>query len=235
MAHPVPDPQYAPPHPATLRQANRHYAALFLNELLPANARHVLAQVDNLRSNNSKEALTLLTELIQTQDLAHLEAAVIRPFIAALMSKSVSEKGFLKTQANKALSLLPPKWNPWAFEELCLHTQAANGVISELAIKLVGEMLEHKKDYEVDSRFLKNLSSNLNGKRAVVQKKAREILKGLKERVGEEKLEGTITSSTELLEEESTTLRRELKEKEEKAKGPSLKEFLKAKKQQPDA
>jgi hypothetical protein len=96
-------------------------------------------------------------------------------------------------------------------------------------------MLEHKKDYEVDARFLKNLSSNLNGKRAVVQKKAREILKGLKERVGEEKLEDTITSSAELLEEESTTLRRELKQKEEKAKGPSLKEFLKAKKQQPDA
>lgn len=235
MAHPVPDSQYPSPHAATLRQANRHYAALFLNELLPANAKHILAQVDNLRSNNSKEALTLLTELIHSQDLTHVPAPVIRPLLAALMSKSVSEKGFLKTQANKALAHLPAKWNPWAFEELCVHTQSPNGVISELAIKLVGEMLDHKKDYEVDSRFLKNLSSNLNGKRAVVQKKAREILKGLRDRVGEEKLEDTITSSADLLEEESTTLRRELKQKEEKPKGPSLKEFLKAKKQQPDA
>jgi hypothetical protein len=40
-----------------------------------------------------------------------------------------------------------------------------------------------------------------------------------------------ISTSTELLEEESNTLRREMKEKEEKAKGPSLKDFLKNKKQ----
>jgi len=39
-----------------------------------------------------------------------------------------------------------------------------------------------------------------------------------------------ISSSSELLEEESTTLRRELKEKEQKAKGPSFREFLKQKK-----
>jgi hypothetical protein len=84
----------------------------------------------------------------------------------------------------------------------------------------------------VDGKFLKSLSGNLNGKRAVVQKKAREILRSLKEREGEGPLEQKINSATELLEEESNTLRRELKEKEEKAKGPSLKEFLKIKKQQ---
>lgn len=57
--------------------------------------------------------------------------------VAALMVKSVSEKGFLKAQALKALGFLPLKWNEGAFEELCEQTHAANGQISELAIKLV--------------------------------------------------------------------------------------------------
>lgn len=185
MVHPVPDPQYPCPHAATLRQANRHYSALFLNELLPLNAKQVVAQVDNLRSNNSKEALTLLSEVIETQELTSLGADVIRPIVAALMGKSVSEKGFLKAQALKGVNALPRRWNEAALDELCLHTQAANGQISELAMRLVGEMLENNKEWRVDGKFLKSLSGNLNGKRAVVQKKAREILRTLKEREGE--------------------------------------------------
>jgi hypothetical protein len=78
------------------------------------------------------------------------------------------------------LSYLPKRWNEAALDELCQHTQAANGQISELAIKLVGEMLESNKNWQVDGKFLKSLSFNLNGKRSVVQKKAREILRNLK-------------------------------------------------------
>lgn len=32
------------------------------------------------------------------------------------MSKSVSEKGFLKTQAMAALNNLPKRWNEWALD-----------------------------------------------------------------------------------------------------------------------
>lgn len=94
------------------------------------NARQVVAQVDNLRSNNSKEALTLLSEVIETQELISLGADVIRPIVAALMGKSVSEKGFLKAQALKGVNALPKRWNEAALDELCQHTQAANGSIS---------------------------------------------------------------------------------------------------------
>lgn len=183
MAHSISNPQYPSIHTAALRQANRFYASLFLNELLPLNAKHIVAQVDNLRSYNSKEALTLITEVVETQkDLTTLAGDIIRPIVAALMAKSVSEKGFLKAQALKGANTLPLRWNEAALDELCQHTQAANGHISELAIRLVGEMLENNKAWQADGRFLKSLSSNLNGKRAVVQKKAREILKTLKDR-----------------------------------------------------
>lgn len=87
--------------------------------------------------------------------------------------KSVSEKGFLRSQAQKGLSFLPLQWNEGALEELCIQTQAANGQISELAIKLLAEMVQNRKTFESDGRFLKNLSINLNGKRAVLQKRAR--------------------------------------------------------------
>lgn len=75
-------------------------------------------------------------------------------------------------------------------------------------MKLVTEMITQRKDYHADDKFLKNLSENLSGKRAVVQRKAREILKDLKQRVGEEELEKQIVSCEELEEEESNTLRR---------------------------
>lgn len=68
----------------------------------------------------------------------------------------------------------------------------------------------------MDGKFLKNLSLNLNGKRAVVQKKAKEILRGLKIRTSEEHVVKIIEeNSKELLEEESNTLRKELKREEE--------------------
>lgn len=34
-------------------------------------------------------------------------------------------------------------------------------------------MIENNKEYETDSKFLKNLSGNINGKRAVLQKQAK--------------------------------------------------------------
>lgn len=80
-------------------------------------------------------------------------------------------------------------------------------------MKLVSEMVAQQKQYTADDKFLKNLSGNLNGKRAVNQRKARDILKDLKQRVGEDELEKQIMGSEELLEEESNTLRRELKHK----------------------
>lgn len=102
-----------------------------------------------------------------------MESEVIRPIVAALFVKSVSEKGFLKSLALKSISFIPKKWNPFILEELCVQTQAQNGQISELAIKIMYDMIENNKISEVDQRFLKNLSNNINGKRAVVQKKAR--------------------------------------------------------------
>jgi hypothetical protein len=86
--------------------------------------------VDNLRSNNAKEALTLLTEVIQFQDITNLPAPTIRPIVSSLFTKSNSEKGFLKAQALKAISFLSNKWNQYAIEELCQQTQNQNGQIS---------------------------------------------------------------------------------------------------------
>ena len=112
-----------------------------------------------------------------------------------MITKSVSEKNFLKSQAIRGLNHITFKWNDGALEELCNQTQSANGQISELAIKLLSEMIQHNKNYESDDKFLKNLSQNLNGKRAVLQKRAKEILNNLKQREGAEKLEMKISSS----------------------------------------
>ena len=116
MVHSIPSHQYVFSYAATLRQANKHYSTLFLKELFPLNAKQIVGQVDNLRSNNSKEALTLLTEIIEIQDLSDVSQDVIRPIVAALMAKSVSEKGFLKAQALKGANALPKRWNEGALD-----------------------------------------------------------------------------------------------------------------------
>lgn len=65
--------------------------------------------------------------------------------MAVLFTKSVSEKSFLKSQALKAINTIPTKWNQYVLDELCRQTQAQNGNISELAIKIMAEMLENNK------------------------------------------------------------------------------------------
>jgi hypothetical protein len=45
-------------------------------------------------------------------------------------------------------------------------------------------MIEQKKYSDVDSRFLKALSFNINGKRAFIQKQAKLMLVNLKKRIG---------------------------------------------------
>lgn len=93
--------------------------------------------------------------------------------MGSLLTKSVSEKGFIRNEATRGLSFIPSKWNDGALEELCLQTQSLNGQISELSIKLLAEMIQNNKAYQSDDKFLKNLSLNINGKRAVLQKRAK--------------------------------------------------------------
>ena len=93
--------------------------------------------------------------------------------VGALLLKSASEKAFIRNEATRGLSFIPSKWNDGALEELCQQTQSLNGQISELSIKLLADMIQNNKSYESDDKFLKNLSQNINGKRAVLQKRAK--------------------------------------------------------------
>lgn len=90
-----------------------------------------------------------------------------------MLIKSVSEKGFLKSEALRGLNHLPNQWNEGALEVLCNQTQAMNANISELSIRLLSEMVQNNKEFEANGKFLKSLSHNLNGKRSVVQKRAK--------------------------------------------------------------
>lgn len=74
----------------------------------------------------------------------------MRALVGALLGKSVSEKGFLRNQALKGLNSIPTKWSEGALQEFCAQTQAQNGQISELAIRLMAEMVENNKNYESD-------------------------------------------------------------------------------------
>lgn len=59
-----------------------------------------------------------------------------------------------------------------------------NSQISELAAKILALYIETNKISDVKGEFLGLLIRTINGKRAVLQKKGREILANLKTRAG---------------------------------------------------
>jgi len=77
-------------YPAHLREANRFYGSILMKELLPQVFKQILAQVENLRSNNSKEALTLASEILEHQNIEKIDQSVISPFVSALFIKTAS-------------------------------------------------------------------------------------------------------------------------------------------------
>ena len=81
--------QYVNHNAAQLRQANRYHANLFLEELLPKYHGQIIQQIDNLRSNNSKEALTLAGEIFQHQSIEKVDRAILSPLISILFTKTV--------------------------------------------------------------------------------------------------------------------------------------------------
>ena len=101
-------------------------------------------------------------------------------WVGILFTKSVSEKGFLKKEALKSINKLGKKNNPHLRKELALQTQSNNGAISELGIRVMGEFMDSNQVKEVDEEFLSILAKNMAGKRAVLEKKGREILLGLR-------------------------------------------------------
>lgn len=155
-----------------------------LQELLPQVSNHIIAQIDNLRSNNSKEALTLVAEIIEFQNIEKLDKGVICPIVSALFGKTVSEKAFLRKEALGAVERLPKKYNPHLLLEISNQILSLNGQISELGAKILCDYVENNKITEVNGDFLTLLMRTINGKRAVLQKKGTEILNSFRSRLG---------------------------------------------------
>ena len=157
---------------------------MFLEELLPRSYKQIIQQIDNLRSNNSKEALNLVSEIFEHQEISKISGEIMGPVLNAVFTKTVSEKGFLKREAKKAVGFLTRKYNPCLVEELSSFTQSHHSSISEEAIRILCEYLEFNKVSEFSPGFYRILSINLDGKRAVLQKRAKEIIQNLKNRIG---------------------------------------------------
>ena len=106
-----------------------------MEELLPKTFLQIVSQIDNLRSNNSKEALTLTWEFLEYQNIEKVQQEIISSLVAGLFGKSCCEKAFLKNQALNGINVIPKKYNPYILHELNGLTQSNNGTIAELAIK----------------------------------------------------------------------------------------------------
>lgn len=82
------------------------------------------------------------------------------------------------------MELLPKKYNPFLLEEVASQTLSVNSVIAELAAKILVSYIENNKICEVNGDFIYMLYRTINGKRALLQRKGREILNNLKKRLG---------------------------------------------------
>lgn len=152
---------------------NRFYGALFVEEILPEVYTQVLRQVDNLRSNNSKEALTLASEIFEHQNIEQMDQVMVSSFVSVLFTKTVSEKSFIKKEALSAVDQMANKYNPFLLEEIAKQTLSLNSHISELGAKILVLYIENNKISQLNGQFLSVLIKIINGKRAVVQKKGK--------------------------------------------------------------
>ncbi len=75
---------------AELRAINKHRPDVYIEHVLPQLLKEVAGQVDNLRSNNSKEALTLLNETIKNNKIGPLPGQDIALIVSKLFTKSCS-------------------------------------------------------------------------------------------------------------------------------------------------
>lgn len=155
----------------------------------------------------------------------------MRELITSAFAKTISEKKFLKSEAESAVEQLTKHESPFVLVELHAQTQSPNPAISELAMKTLLEYLDKYPNFDFDAPFLKTLAKNCEGKRALIQKGALKILSAAKDKQGEKALQAMIDK--ELSEEESVAIKRELSllgVKKEKPVG-SLKDFIKMKKE----
>jgi len=156
-----------------LRQVCKHQRELFFQlaeQLLPL----LVALSDSIRSNLSKNALLLLTEMFLEPHPAHAQMAEM--LVPGLLQKTVCEKTFLKQQAAAALrNLCREASSPVVLQQLgslCWHK---SGVICDNAFLYLKIAYERAETGEV----FRSATALLNSKRKKIEAGATSTLRSM--------------------------------------------------------
>lgn len=170
-----------------LRILNKyHYAEL--NPKLFGFTDFIIQCIESIRSNLIKEALLLLQELFPNARMVPLPDEFIGKIVPVLCEKAVSDKGFIKIEARKAVKEL----ELWCAGDASIIALAAkssdkNAAICEFAfqtlcqsVKNLGDELHYKLTLGGCKVLFRAVLKALEGKRAVMKKQSEEIWLRLK-------------------------------------------------------
>ena len=156
-----------------LRQVCKHHPEVFfqlVDSLLPL----VIALSDSIRSNLSKNALLLLTEMFLEPHPLHVQIAEM--LVPGLLQKTISEKTFIKQQAAAALrNLCRVAGNPAVMQQLGTFCWHKSGVICDNAFLYLKIVYETAYIGDV----FRSVTGLLNSKRKKIEAGAASTLRNL--------------------------------------------------------
>ncbi len=155
----------------------------------------IKAQVDNLRSNLSKNALLLVQEVFS--DVRGNEiAGFIRLVVPTVLIKTDFEKNFIAQEAKKIMTCVS---NDCPYSEsidvLVEGCQTKNGILAESAIGYLAVLVKlmepgyYLECGESVRGLLKQMNMEIDGKRMKMKKTAERICKDIKNKVGQEQIQ----------------------------------------------
>lgn len=156
-----------------LRQLCKHQSDLFF-QLSPSLLPLIASLSDSIRSNLSKNALLLLTEMFLEPHPAHAELA--EALVPGLLQKTISEKSFIRQQATAALrNLCRVAGSPIIMQQLGSFCWHKSGVICDNAFEYLKIVYETGNIRDVFA----SVTGLLNSKRKKIESGARNTLRNL--------------------------------------------------------
>ncbi|KAL4484562.1 hypothetical protein ABPG74_019739 [Tetrahymena malaccensis] len=177
-----------------LRALNKFRSEDFITKVFPKTFDFVIALIDSIRSNLSKNALLLVKEIFLVNKLSALEPEAVPIILRKLFDKAISDKMFLKQEAKNAILQMEKNdealfdCNLGGLSELCFDKNAS---ICELACQSLHNIIIQNK-HNIDklsvdayNNLIATLSKCLEGKRALLKKLAKEMCQAIHQQKGD--------------------------------------------------
>lgn len=154
-------------------------------------------QVENLRSNNSKNALTLVFEIFSVgsefKKVSEEYVDFAKLVIPGVLIRTLADKNFIASLAKRSITIMVETCPTWSVCQMFLESTASKSlVLAEFSLQTIGVLVRN-----ADTNFFTNPTSDIliltmcdviEGKKTRMVKSATPVLLEFKSQLGQETL-----------------------------------------------